>query len=78
MRVMKYVYNALNDKFHVMGGFKELTKAFDILNYDISLAKLKSYGIRGPVAVLTNNAHNQLLLCELFVTAERLNKHKSQ
>lgn len=29
----------------------------------------------GPVAVLTNNDHNQLLLCEIFVIVKRINKH---
>jgi hypothetical protein len=38
---------ALENKLHVIGIFLDLTKAYDVLNHQMLLDKLDSYGIRG-------------------------------
>jgi hypothetical protein len=43
------ILNALNNKELVGGIFCDLHKAFDCVNYDILLSKLKHYGITGRV-----------------------------
>jgi len=41
------VQQALDNNLHAIGIFLDLTKAYDVLNHDILLHKLKSYGVRG-------------------------------
>jgi hypothetical protein len=41
------IQGALENKLHVIGIFLDLTKAYDVLNHQMLLDKLESYGIRG-------------------------------
>jgi retron-type reverse transcriptase len=41
------IQEAIDKKYHVIGLFLDLTKAYDILNHQILLEKLDLYGIRG-------------------------------
>ena len=50
MLIIVYVNNtllSLNNKIIVGGLFCDLQKAFDCVNYDILLSKIKFYGITG-------------------------------
>lgn len=44
---VELIQKALSDKNHVVGVFIDLSKAFDTLDHDILLDKLRSYGVRG-------------------------------
>jgi len=41
------VQQALDNNLHAIGIFLDLTKAYDVINHDILLHKLESYGVRG-------------------------------
>ena len=43
------ILEGLNNKHNVFGIFCDLTKAFDLVNHNILLAKLEHYGVRGIV-----------------------------
>ena len=43
------VVNALDNKKHTIGLYLDISKAFDCINHQLLLAKLKFYGIRGLV-----------------------------
>ena len=44
---IEQVQQALDNNLHAVGIFLDLTKAYDVLNHDILLYKLESYGVRG-------------------------------
>jgi len=44
---IEQVQQALDNNLHAAGIFLDLTKAYDVLNHDILLYKLESYGVRG-------------------------------
>jgi hypothetical protein len=44
---IKSIQEALDKGTHAIGLFFALTKAYDLINHDILLGKLHSYGIRG-------------------------------
>jgi len=45
--LMNKVYDALNRKKKVMSVFLDMSKAFDCVDHDILLEKMKVYGVRG-------------------------------
>ena len=47
LKLMEYIYKALNEKKHNLTVFVDLRKAFDTVNHKILLNKLFQYGIRG-------------------------------
>jgi hypothetical protein len=46
--LLNEILNALNNRSMMRGIFCDLEKAFDCVNHDILLTKLKFYGIMGP------------------------------
>jgi len=44
---IEQVQQALDNNLHAVGIFLDLAKAYDVLNHDILLYKLESYGVRG-------------------------------
>jgi hypothetical protein len=47
--VTDYIYKAWNNEEMVVGIFYDLTKAFDCVNHDLLVRKLKQYGIKGSL-----------------------------
>jgi hypothetical protein len=43
------IQNALDNKLLVMGIFLDLTKASDVINHKLLLAKLELYALRGKI-----------------------------
>ena len=43
------IQQALDNNLHVVGIFLDLTKAYDVINHNILLYKLESYGVRGII-----------------------------
>jgi hypothetical protein len=44
---IEHIQGALDNHYHIIGIFLDLNKAYDVVNHDILLNKLDSYGIRG-------------------------------
>jgi retron-type reverse transcriptase len=51
-KLLNYILHALNNKAHVGGIFCDLKKAFDCINHDLLMKKLKFYGIIGNAYAL--------------------------
>ena len=49
------IVNALSNKEHMIGIFLDLSKAFDTINHQKLLYKLKTYGIRGKAYLRFEN-----------------------
>ena len=49
---VSHVKSALANKESLLGIFIDLSKAFDTINHNILISKLKHYGIRGPILSL--------------------------
>ena len=43
------IQQALDNNLHAIGIFLDLTKAYDVINHNILLCKLESYGVRGVI-----------------------------
>jgi hypothetical protein len=43
------IQNALDNNLHAVGIFLNFTKAYDVINHNILLYKLESYGVRGII-----------------------------
>ena len=43
------IQQALDNNLHAVGIFFDLTKAYDVINHNILLHKLESYGVRGII-----------------------------
>ena len=56
MESIEVITNAIENKHHVIGIFIHLKKAFDTINHDILINKLKWYGIRS-ISVLSKAKH---------------------
>jgi hypothetical protein len=54
-KLLNEILKALNNKILVEGIFCDLKKAFDCVNYDILLSKMKFYGIMGMANALINS-----------------------
>ena len=47
IEIVERIRNSIDNKMHNCGIFIDLRKAFDTINHDILLSKMKHYGIRG-------------------------------
>jgi hypothetical protein len=58
--LLNKILNALNNKTMIGGIFCDLAEAFDCVNLDILLSKLKFYGITGPAHnLITSHLHKR-------------------
>ena len=71
----------MDDNLHVVGIFPYLTKAYDVINHDILLYKLDSYGVR---SILNSWFKSYLSQCTQYVSLTQskgynviLNKYSS-
>jgi hypothetical protein len=66
LKLLNDILQALNDKEYVGGIFCDLEKAFDCVNYDLLMKKLKLYGIVGNAYALNksylSDRHQQVLI----------------
>jgi len=47
LEIVDKISDAIDNKYHSLGVFMDLSKAFDTLDHNILLGKLKYYGIYG-------------------------------
>ena len=66
-KLIDKITHSLADKQHVIALFMDLSKAFDTIDYDILLYKLRNYGIRG---IALSWIKSYLLNRQQFVTIE--------
>jgi hypothetical protein len=81
-KLLNYIFLALNIKAHVGGLFCDLEKAFDCVNHDLLMKKLKFYGIVGNAYFLIqsylSDRYQRVLIVDkhiliLFLNGGRLN-----
>uniref|UniRef100_A0A1Y1MDM8 Reverse transcriptase domain-containing protein n=1 Tax=Photinus pyralis TaxID=7054 RepID=A0A1Y1MDM8_PHOPY len=71
------IYEALDNKQHVIGIYFDLSKAFDIVNHNILLKKLESYGITGiPLKLLSSFLTGRSQFVELSGKFGNVTNHK--
>jgi hypothetical protein len=56
-KLLNYILQVLNNKSNVGGIFCDLEKAFDCVNHDLLMKKLKFYGIVGNAYALIKSYH---------------------
>ena len=72
------IADALDDHKFVCGVYVDLQKAFDIVDYEILLAKLKYYGIRGKAYLLFKSylsGRRQYIIVSHCNSSELIMKH---
>jgi hypothetical protein len=73
---IEHIQEALDNHYHVVGIFLVLTKAFDVVNHDILLNKLDSYGIRGvPKLWFKTYLTNHTQFVEIIQADEQKHTH---
>ena len=48
-KIIKSIFNAWNNKEHIIGLFCDLTKAFDSISHELLILKLDFYGVKGCI-----------------------------
>jgi hypothetical protein len=73
---IEHIQEALDNHYHVVGIFLDLTKAYDVVNHDILLNKLDSYGIIG-VSKLWFKSYltNRIQFVEIIQVDEQKHTH---
>jgi hypothetical protein len=78
---IEQVQQALDNNLHAVGIFLDLTKAYDVLNHDILLYKLESYGVRGILNTwfksYLSGRSQYVSLTQIDINKKILDKHSS-
>jgi hypothetical protein len=70
------VQEALDNHYHIIGIFLDVTKAYDVINHDILLKRLYSYGIRGvPKLWFKSYLTNHTQFVEIIQVDEQKHNH---